>query len=237
MSNIFRATKYQLMIFKPQSLLCLSIIAANILIAVTVTYLFPASGISAGSSDLIAFISLFILGLLSFKPSFRFMLANAVSRKSLFWANILSMAILSVVLAVTITLVLSLISRMNIKVFVLFTLFYKSTSTTATVVWFIGIFFLLAVLGWFINMVYYRSSKPMAYAISFVPFILFGLLTILNQTSHGKLFESILNFMVRVMGFSGSVPNPYIGSFSMLLLTVIICAFNYLLIRKAQIKE
>jgi hypothetical protein len=38
------------------------------------------------------------------------------------------------------------------------------------------------------------------------------------------------------MGFSGSIPNPYVASFSMLICTVIICGFNYLLIRKAETK-
>ena len=237
MSNIFRATKYQLMMFKPQILLCLSIIAANMLLSVTVTFLFPGSGVSAGSSDLIAFIWIFIFGLLSFKPSFKFMLANAVSRKSLFWANILSMAILSVVLAVAVTLVLSFITRMHIKVYVMYTLLYGDNGATGTVVWFIGIFYLLIVSGWFINMVYYRSSRRMAYAISFAPFLLSGLLIAINQTTNGKLFESMKDFIVSVMGFSGSIPNPYIGSSSMLLLNVIICAFNYLLLRRAQIKE
>lgn len=85
MSNIFKATKYQLMMFIPPSLVCLSIIALNMLISVTISYLFPGSGISSGSSDLIAFIWIFILGLLFFIPGFKFTLANAVSRKHLFW--------------------------------------------------------------------------------------------------------------------------------------------------------
>ncbi|HBP64017.1 MAG TPA: hypothetical protein DD730_07050 [Desulfosporosinus sp.] len=237
MSNIFRATKYQLMMFKPQALLCLAIIAANILISVTVTYLFPGSGVSAGSSDLIAFIWIFILGLLSFKPSFKFMLANAVSRKSLFWANIFSMAILSVALAVVVTLVLTFINRMHIDIIVLYTQLYGDNGPTSSVVWFISVFYLLIVIGWFINMVYYRSSRRMAYAISFAPFVISGLFIAINQTTHGKLFESIIRIIVTAMGFSGNIPNPYFGSFSMLLLTVIICAINYRLIRKMQIKE
>ena len=151
MSNVLKATKYQLMMYKPQSLICLSILAFNILISIIVTHLFPGSGIAAGSSDLVAFLWIFILGLVSFVPSFKFMLANAVSRKSLFWANILSMAIVSVVFAVIFTVVLSLISWMNIKIIVIYTLLYKNSSVMGTVVWFIGIFFLLIVLGWFIN--------------------------------------------------------------------------------------
>ncbi|HZK55979.1 MAG TPA: hypothetical protein VFC84_17605 [Desulfosporosinus sp.] len=237
MGNIFGATKYQLMKFKTQSLVCLSIIALNILISVTVTYIFPGSGISAGSSDLVVFIWIFIFGLLSFSPSFKFMLANAVSRRSLFWANIFSMAIIAAAWAVATTLLLSFIRKMHIQIVVLYTLLYKDNSTMGTVVWFLGVFSLLLVLGWFINMVYYRSSKRMAYAISSAPFILSGLLIILNQYTDGRLFESILKFIVRAMGFSGAIPNPYVGSLNMLLLTVIICGFNYLLIRKAQIKE
>jgi len=237
MSNILRATKYQLMTFKPQSYLCLSIILLNIFISVTVTYLFTGSGVSAGSTDSIAIIWIFITGLLSFKRSFKFMLANAISRKTQFWANILSMAILSVTWAVTVALILSFISRMNIQVIVLYTLFYGQNMAMSAVIWFSAAFYLLIILGWLINMVYYRSSLRMAYAISFAPFVISGLLTMINQTTQGKLFDFMLKFIVTAMGFSGSVPNPYIASFSMLLLTVILCAFNYRLIRKAQIKE
>ena len=47
MSNILRATKYQLStMFLPQSLSCLIILAINILISITVTNLFPGSGFS-----------------------------------------------------------------------------------------------------------------------------------------------------------------------------------------------
>ena len=236
MSNIFRATKYQLMTFKSQSLMCLSIIALNILISITVTYLFPGSGIYAGSSDFIAFIFIFILGIKIFITSFKFMLANAVSRKSLFWANILSMAIVSIAWAVILTLILSIIIRMNVKIFVIYTLIYNNYSLISTIVWFSTIFCLLIVIGWFISMAYYRSSKRMSYLISFAPFVLSGLLIIINQSTNGKLFESIIKFIVVAMGFSGSVPNPYIASFSMLTCIVITCFFNYLLIRKAEIK-
>lgn len=237
MGTIFKATKYQLTFFRAQSWICLSIIALNILISVTVSSLLPGTDVSVGSSDMIAIIWIFILGLVSFVPSFKFMLANAVSRKSLFWANIFSMAIISVAWAAALTLVLSFINKMHLKMIVVYPLFYKDSSTMGTVVWFSGTFFLLIVLGWFITMAYYRSSKRMMYAISLAPFILSGILTVINQTTGGKLFDSIIKFIVTAMGFSGSVPNPYIGSVSMLLFAGIICALNYLLIRKAQLKD
>ena len=237
MSNIFKATKYQLMTFIPPSLGCLCIIALNILISVTVSYSFPGRGISAGSSDLIAFIWIFIIGILFFISSFKFMLANAVSRKHLYWANIFSMSILSVAWAVIVTLIISFISKMNIKIIVLYNIFYKGSSAMGTVVWFIAIFYLLIIIGWFINMIYYRSSRRMAYVISFSPFILSGLLTFINQSTNGKLFNYIIKFIVAAMGFSDSIPNPYIASVSMLLMAVVVCGFNYLLIRRVQIKE
>jgi len=152
----------------------------NILISVTVTYLLPGSGVSAGSSDSIAIIWIFMLRLLSFAPSFKFMLSNSVSRKSFFWANILSMGIISVVWAMATTLILTFINKMNINIIVLF--------------------------------------------------------TVINQSNNGKLFDFIIKFIVAAMEISGNIPNPYIASFSMLLLAVIICNFNYLLIRRAHIK-
>ena len=237
MSNILKATKYQLMMFIPPSLVCLSIMALNLLISVTVSYLFPGSGVSAGSSDLIAFIWIYIIGILFFIPSFKFMIANAVSRKHLYWANIFSILILSVAWALIITLLISFVSQMNIEIMVLYNMFYKESSAMGTLAWFIGLFYLLIIMGWFTNMIYYRSSRRMAYVISFSPFILSGLLTLINQSTNGKLFNYILKFIVSAMGFSGSTPNPYIASGSMLLMAVVICGFNYSLIRKVQIKQ
>lgn len=236
MSNIFRATKFQLKMFKPLSLMCLSIIALNVIISVVVNYFLPGSGVSAGSTDSVALIWIFILGILFFIPSFKFMISNAVSRGSLFWANILSMGIISVVWAVTFTMILSLISKMHINMIVIYTLIYKDSSIIGTVVWFIAAFFMLIVIGWFVNMVYYRSDKRMAFVISFAPFVLSGILTIISHISHGKLFEVIIKFIVEAMGLSGSVSNPYIASLSMVFFAAIICVFNYLLIIKAQIK-
>jgi hypothetical protein len=236
MNNILKSTKYQLIMQKSQSLLCFSIIVLNIIISVTVTWLFPSTNASAGSSDLIVFIWIFIIGLTFFISSFKFMLANGVSRRSLFWANVLSMSILAVTWAVVVAMVLTFTSRLHIKIIVLFTMLYKDYSVLATIVWFCSAFFLLIILGWFINMIYYRSSKGMIYVISLAPFVLMGLLIILNQTVNEKLFSGILRFIVTAMGFSGATPNPYIGSFSMILFAVIICSFNYLLIRKAEIK-
>lgn len=143
------------------------------------------------------------------------------------------MSILSVAWAVIFMVLISFISKMNIKIIVLYNIFYKGSSAMGTVVWFIGIFYLLIVIGWFINMIYYRSSRRMAYVISFLPFILSGILTLINQFTNGKLFK----FIVAAMGFLGSTPNPYIASVSMLLAVVVICVFNYLLIRRVQIKE
>jgi hypothetical protein len=236
MSNVFKATKYQLNLYKSQSLICLSIIALNILISVTVTHSFPKAGIKSGSSDLIVLIWIFIIGIFSFIHSFKFMLSNAVSRRSLFWANILSMSISSVTWAVIVTMLLTLINKLHIKIIVLYTLFYNDYSALGTIVWFCGAFFLLIVLGWFINMVYYRSSKRMVYVITLVPFIFAGLFIMVNQTTNGKLFGAISRFIVTAMGFSGSTPNPYLGSFSMGICALIICSFNYLLIRKVEIK-
>ncbi|HEY5562299.1 MAG TPA: hypothetical protein VIK72_11200, partial [Clostridiaceae bacterium] len=106
---------------------------------------------------------------------------------------------------------------------------YKDNTAIGAAIWFFVALFLLLVLGWFISMLYYRSSKQMAFVISLAPFVMSGLLTIINQATKGALFDSMINFVVTAMGFSGNIPNPYIGSISMLLISVIICVFNYLL--------
>lgn len=238
MSNIFKATRYQLSTFKLTSIICLAAIIFNIMISVIITYLFKDSNLYAGISDMIAYITMFNLGIVFFKPSFKFLLANGISRKSLLKANILSITILSVVWGIIVALILWLIKILDIKIIMMYPLFYTKGNLFGDFVWLTSAFFLLITLGWFINMLYYRSSKPMRLAISFTPFILLSALSFVNKLINGQLFSSIGTFFSKAMGFTGNgYPNPYFASLNMLLFAVMLGGFNYLLIRRAEIRE
>lgn len=240
MENIFKVTKYQLMFFKIQTAICFSVIAFNILISVVVGYLIDAqnagSRSSAGSTDIIALTWIFILGLCCFKPSFKFLLANGVSRKRFFWGNIYCLAIVAGLWAVILTL-LCVLARMFTRITVLYELLYENLNPIHAVVWTFAALFLLAVLGWCINMLYYRSTKRLKYAVTLAPFVLYGLLTVINQATGGILLRSISQFLIAAMGFSAGARSSYIGALTMLLFAAVICSLNFLLLRKAQLKD
>ena len=129
------------------------------------------------------------------------------------------------------------ISRPFTKINVLYEILYKNSNVFRAAFWVFAVLFLVAILGWFINMLYYRSNKKMKAVVTFAPFALSGLLTFIHNATGGRLMGTLLKYFVAAMGFSSDTPNPYTGALSMLLFAAILCSFNFLLIRKAQIKD
>lgn len=240
MSHFNKVVKFQLMSLKKQTLTCFSIIALNILISFVVSHFMlseiDGSNVSVGSIDIVAFIWIFILGIGFFKPSFKYMLSNGISRKKFFFANIHCFLIVAAGWSITVML-LTIISRRYTNIFMLYETLYKNLNALSLTVWMFAAFFLLAILGWFINIIYYRSGNKLKLLISFVLFAISPLLIFFNILSSGKIFSAMAEFFIVTMGFSSSLPNPYIGTLSMLILASIFCVFNFLLIRKAQVKD
>ena len=240
MRHISKVVKFQLLNFKKQTLTCFSIIVLNIMISLVVSHFMQSeidgSNVSVGSIDIVAFIWIFILGIGFFKPSFKYMLSNGISRKKFFLASIQCFLIVAAGWSIAITL-LTIISRRYTNIFMLYELLYKNLSALSLIAWMFAAFFLLSIFGWFINLIYYRSGSRVKLLISFFMFALAPLLLFFNIISSGIIFNAMAQFFIVTMGFSTNFPNPYIGTLSMLIFAMIICGFNFLLIRKAQVKE
>lgn len=244
MYNIYKVSKYLLDIFKMQFIICFSCIGFNILLAFAVTYLLSSAGrgsaITVGSIDIIAFIWMLILGLIFFKPSFKFMLSYGISRKRFFKGTMLCLIIISLLGAAAVMLI-SVASRNYVNINVLYEILYKNLHPLGFVVWSFTLLLLMGVLGLFINLLYYRSSRQMKYIISLSPLVLSASLTIFDILSNGGMLRSLFHFLVLAMGFPGGVsestPNPYIGALTMLTLSAVISGFIFLLIRRAPIKD
>ncbi len=239
MPNISAVTRYFLKNSGAWTFICFSIIIFNLGLSAVFAYFNNRqngdSNIFVGNIDITPMIVIFILGLCFFKPNFKFMLANGVTRKRFFLAAFLNLAILAAVWALGVTF-FAIISKAFVKSLVLYEQLYENWDTFHTV-WLFAVFFMSGVLGWFINLLYYRSSKWMKVLISFAPFILLGLFLHTNQTSDGILARALAKFIAAAMGFATGIPNPYVGAFSLLLLAIILCACNFLLIRRAELKE
>ena len=240
MLYISKVVKYQLLSLKNQTLTCFSIITLNILISFIVSYFLTSaidgSNVKIGSIDIVALIWIFILGTSFFKPSFKFMLSNGVSRKRFFVANINCFAIIAAVWSIAVTL-LSIISRRYTNIIVLYETLYNNLNGLSFAIWMFAAFFMLAILGWFINIIYYRSGKGLKLFISFSMFAIGPLLLLFDILTSGLIFKGIAQFFIITMGFSSDFPNSYIATLSMLIFAIVLCSFNFLLIRKAQIQD
>jgi hypothetical protein len=240
MSGVLKITKYHLLtLFRTQISIYVAVLLLNVVISIVVTRLVtarsPETNATAGSLDPVALIWIFILGILFFPVSFKFMLAHGISRKRFFLAGIFSVAIMAVIWALVVALFI-VISRRFTSIWAVYELLYRNLSFVSLVVWEFAALFLLAVLGWFIYVIYYVSNRKTQFAISAVPFVIGPLLALFNVLTDGRLFHSIGRFFINVMGFASDVPDPYVSIASMLILAIILSGGIFLLVRRAQIR-
>jgi hypothetical protein len=239
MSNILKITKFHLLtLFKGQSYIFIATILLNILISVVVTHLVAPNNTNAigGSTDPVALIWIFVLGIIFFSQGFKFMLSHGVSRKRVFIASSISLAVMAVIWSLLVTLFVT-ISRMFTNIIAIYELLYRNRAPVSMATWEFAALLLFAVLGWFIYLIYYISGRKTKYLITAAPFVLVPLLMLFNIMAEGKIFYAIGRFFINIMGFASSTPNPYIGALSMLVTAVIFCGAIFLLIRRAQIKD
>jgi hypothetical protein len=241
MSNILKITKFHLLtLFKWQSIAFLATLVLNVLISVVVTRLVEASGsganTSAGSLDPTALVWMFIIGIVFFATSFKFMMSHGVSRRRFFLASGLSLVSMSAIWAILLTIFI-VVSRTFTNIWVVFDLLYRGWDLVSMAVWEFAGMFLLAVLGWLIYLIYYVSGLKTKYIITAAPFVVIPLLALFNIMANGVIFEAIGKFVINAMGFASNVPNPYIGAGSMLIFSLILGGAVFLLIRRAQVND
>lgn len=236
MSSILKITKFHfLAVLKWQIISCLAVLLVNLLISVAVIQLTHATHPS-GTNDMIAMVYMFVLGLVIFSPAFKYVLSIGISRKRFFLAMSLNIALLAAILAVLVMIVY-VVSLKVANEWMLYSLVYRDQTILSLVIWEFAIMLFLGVLGWFIRLVYYVSNRTIQLFVSIGPIVLVSLLILFNALADGGIGRAFLEFLKMVMGFSGTVPNPYIGMASMLAASVILSGPIYLLLRRAQIKD
>lgn len=211
---------------------------------------------SLGGMEMSSVIFIFILGLNSFKSNFHFSLANGISRKTQFISFMGSIITIAVFMALIDT-VLGVISSQFIPnqslYFQVYSLRYGVTMPVNAAVqmsfqllsegflWFIFLYAMMAMLGYCITLIYYRSSKPVKYLVSILPAALvFILFPFINRMTDGRLVVNLAAFVGRIMGFGQSIgvnPNPYISMLSFTIGFAILALFSFLLARRAVIKQ
>ncbi len=221
-------------LFKSQTLFLTVVLVFNLIISLVVT-ISVNDNANAGATDFVALIWVLVIGLTFFSTAFRFLLSLGVSRRSFFFASLLSLVGLAAAWGILVTVV-AVASREFTSTSILFEFMYADSGVGSEVVWEFAALLFLALLGWFIQMVYYVAGKKTKIAVSLAPFGLAPLLVLFNSITGGAVFRGMGKFFTTVLGFGGAEPDPLIAAGSFVLASVVLAGFTYLLVRRAQVK-
>jgi hypothetical protein len=201
-----------------------------------------------GGLELASMVTLFVIGLNSFKPLFKFFTGNGVSRKTLFSGLLLGMGITAAVMALIDTLNALLFSHV-MSYHSMFQMLYFDTANkdlpsnllpmlAQQFLWLLFAYLWVMMVGFFITNLYYRMNKSTKIAVSIgVPVSVFYILPLLDQYFlNGVLSRAVTSFAGFAWGFSNGY-NPFIGMASMFVFAVINAAFAWLLVHRANVKE
>ncbi len=236
--KIISTIKYQLIDAKRSLFVFFgSLILALALISVSATGSAQISGF-----EMVSVIFIFVMGLNSFKSAFYFSLANGVSRKTQFISFIASTAIVSMILILVNSILYLIFSNFIPYISLYAQLYFRDSPFSFTdniwsgMLWSFLLFFMAAVLGYMICLIYYRSGLILKLIVSIAPpAFLFIVLPFM-----ARLYPQAAQYWLSLAGNAlGVYPtaNPYHGMLTFLTCSILFSAAGYLLIRHAPIKK
>ena len=204
------------------------------------------------SLEIATMVFLFVIGLNSFREVFRMFVQNGISRKTMFFSQVIFTFILSVGMAFIdkwAVFLGSLSKKVNVNFTCtgFFELLYGQRYAGYTnripmhlegFIFNICNYAALMMLGYFITILYYRMNKGQKVTVSVgVPVFLIVVLPILDsilfQRAVGKMISSIWRV---AFGFSNGY-NPYFGMVTGLFATAVFGGLSWLMIRKTSVKD
>lgn len=247
--NMKSAVKYQFLEMKKSVVVYYAVIYAIYILLIVSLGLYVGGnteGSNIGGMEFSTIIFIFILGLNSFKESFRMFLQNGLSRKTLFKSFILSITLVSILMAfvdIFNALLVNIISNYNSMYLQIYGQRYsESTSVVAKYLegflWSVFIYIAFAMLGYFITILYYRMNKKLQLIVSIgVPVFWIILFPYIDYNlAKGALSTSIKNFIIFATGFKNGI-NPYYFITSSIIGSIVLGILSYILIQKAVGKK
>lgn len=239
MNRIFGVCKFQFKKLSYWTVICFVVILANLLISVValsaVNTADDRSGVNT-SIDLIAVIMIFVMGLNCFKPSFKFLLANGVSRKSFFLGNVPFLALYSALWSALVLLITFPFRSLFHST--LYVVIYEKDSILGAFLWTFAVMFCVVSAGWLINLIYYRSGTILKTIVSISPVLLVALIVWIDRLSGYRFGKLIFKGMFFVMGFNDQMQaSPVSSTLILFLFAVLFCGLCWPLLRRAQLKD
>ncbi len=235
--------RYQLSDSKKSLLIFYAIMFSIPLLTTTGFLSFGSGSAEVRGTEMASAIFIFVIGLNSFRANFLFSQANGVSRKTQFKGFLVTILLISGVMAIIDAIYTHLFSLL-VPYMSFFSMIYGSIYLTDSaplsalfggLLWSFFLYALYGMFGYFVTLVYYRSGLIMKLVVSIVPaiFIFFVLpyLAFVNLA----VSRVIVNLTVLAFGLGVNL-NPYQSMFTFSLFFIIFAIGSYLLMRRAPIK-
>ena len=210
---------------------------------------------TTGGLEIASMITIFVVGLNSFKENFKFLSANGMSRKTQLCSTIASLGILSAVFALIDTINSIIFTHVMVYRPMLVQAYgprygyalnvypFRSPVLTAQILaedflWLLCTCFFISMVGLWITTLFYRMNRGMKIAVGIaVPVLLLNGLPYLDELYFGGAFlKALASAASAALGLSGGF-NPYIAMVSMLVFSGIFAALTFLLARRAALKK
>ena len=245
--SFIKSFKYSVFSNKKPILGFYAVVTALYLIFIITSFFAPGGSISG--MDMASLIFLFVFGITSFKENFYMLLQNGVSRKNMFLGTVLSIFVISILVAVIDTALALILELAPTENFTLSSLFqqlygmtqYSNSSTFAVclheIAWNSMMKFAFASIGLFIGCAYYKMSGLMKTLVSCgVPCFFLLVLPLIDLALpridiYGKLKDAFLFFF----GFSDGV-SSYQCVLCSFVLSIVVSGITFLMLRKTSVK-
>jgi hypothetical protein len=189
-------------------------------------------------SEFIASLFALMTGFVFFTTHFKVLLANGISRKTFWRANLLVALILASGFAAY-NLALTELHRLVWPQAILISeLIYPFSGWAG--IWLLQSagYLLLTLVGCFSALALYRSSPAGKWAIVFSPFALYALLRVVDALLQGKVFIAIDDYLHASMGIQANgETQALVAVFSLSVYALLACGLLYLLLRRAPLKN
>lgn len=179
-----------------------------------------------------------IMGLISFKGSYYFSQANNLPRRIFNLANVLALAVLSLVIA----LVQFACGYVALNFFpaelsneTMFHLIYSANLGQNFLLEFV-FFMFIGLLGWFLYMLFYRANTWQRILLSLTPVFAYWIGRFANRISGGMFIQKLGILTFKAFGLATEIPNVLMATVSFGALALVLWLLNSLLMYKMPIK-
>lgn len=210
----------------------ISVVATNLIYYLTDTYdstMTQRTLVSLTAPlEVTAAIFALLTGLALIITNFKVVLANGVTRKT-FWLANLPAALLTALALTLYNAFIVRISGLFLPLQLISDMIYPFDSWFSKMVFQFGSYSLFIVLGWFIALAYYRSSTLMKWVISLIPYFLVrGFIALVRS--------DFLDTQTRLAIVNALFGTPARAGLTFLIAAAILSGLVYLLLRRAPIK-